>query len=213
MMKINTFQKVLMLAPHTDDEFGCAATLKKLVNYGCEVKYIAFSACEESVPKGLPKDILYKECMAATNRIGIKKENVEILNFKVRHFPNNRQEILEKMVQLNKVYCPNLVLLPCSQDSHQDHHTIYKEGFRAFKHCTILGYELPQNLNTFSHTAYIIIDENELREKIEAMKSYKSQDHRNYSRENFIRGLSVVRGVQCGGEFAEAFEVIRMIMT
>jgi hypothetical protein len=48
--KINT---AIVLAPHPDDgEFGCGATLNKLINQGTKVHYVAFSPCTISVPDG-----------------------------------------------------------------------------------------------------------------------------------------------------------------
>ena len=50
--------KVLVLAPHTDDgEFGCGGTISKLIYQGVEVHYVAFSACEQSVLPEFPSDI------------------------------------------------------------------------------------------------------------------------------------------------------------
>ena len=95
---------------------------------------------------------------------------------------------------------------------HQDHKITYEEGFRAFKYSTLLGYELPQNINTFSHTAFIKLSEDQINKKIQAMSCYKSQKFRNYSRSDFIKGLAKVRGAQCNAKFAEAYEVIRLII-
>ncbi|MEO7082851.1 MAG: hypothetical protein ABI442_01400 [Gemmatimonadaceae bacterium] len=47
--------------------------------------------------------------------------------------------------------------------------------------------------------------------KIEALSAYASQGFRSYAAEGFIRGLASVRGVQCGTQYAEAFEVIRLV--
>ena len=50
--------KILLLSPHTDDaELGCGATIAKLIRQGKTVYYAAFSACEQSVIEGFPKDI------------------------------------------------------------------------------------------------------------------------------------------------------------
>lgn len=71
---LEAFQKVLVLAPHTDDgELGCGGTIHRLIQLGKEVHYVAFSTCEESVPEGFPKDILTKEVKAATASLGIKR--------------------------------------------------------------------------------------------------------------------------------------------
>ncbi len=45
-------QKILVLAPHTDDgELGCGGTIVRLIDEGQDVYYVAFSICEESVPE------------------------------------------------------------------------------------------------------------------------------------------------------------------
>ena len=64
---------VLVLGPHTDDgEFGCGGTIARLIEEGKEVFYATFSCAEESVPEGLPKDILLKEVKAASKILGIE---------------------------------------------------------------------------------------------------------------------------------------------
>jgi len=123
-----------------------------------------------------------------------------------------RQEILEKFVQLGRSWSPHLVLLPSSFDRHQDHETVAREGFRAFKRASIWGYELPQNLVTFENSAFVALSKEQLDGKIAALSCYRSQQGRAYSGEDFIRGLARVRGVQAGVDFAEAFEVIRLIV-
>jgi hypothetical protein len=105
-----------------------------------------------------------------------------------------------------------LVLLPSSLDTHQDHATVSREGFRAFKHSSILGYELPQNLISFRNTAFVKLTEELIKRKIYALSSYQSQRFRSYTSAEFIRGLAYVRGGQCNTLYAEAFEVIRLIV-
>ena len=52
---IEACQRALVLAPHTDDgEFGCGGTTARLVEAGCEVRYVAFSIATRSLPRGLP---------------------------------------------------------------------------------------------------------------------------------------------------------------
>ena len=50
---IERWQRVLVLAPHTDDgEFGCGGTMARLVEAGAEVRYVAFSIATKSLPEG-----------------------------------------------------------------------------------------------------------------------------------------------------------------
>lgn len=203
---------VLVLAPHTDDgEFGCGGTIVKLISQGYRAVYVAFSAAEQSVLPQFPKDILRHEVVEATSTLGIKANDCMVLDFTVRKFPELRQDILEKMVLLNKEYHPEIVFLPSVKDTHQDHLVIAQEGFRAFKKTTIFGYEVPWNNLDFRTTCFYVLDETQLQTKIKALQCYRSQQHRSYATEEFIRSLAITRGTQISQCYAEVFEVMRLI--
>jgi len=205
---------VLILAPHTDDgEFGCGGSIARFISMGNRVVYVAFSAAEQSVIPELPRDILRKEVLLATDILGVVKEDCVVLDFEVRRFPEFRQEILDSMIELGRVYDPDIVFLPSVNDTHQDHHTIATEGFRAFKRSTMLGYEVPWNNLQFRTNCFIGINEKELNLKVEALSKYKSQQHRSYASPEFIRSLAITRGVQIGKKYAESFEVIRWVLS
>lgn len=210
---MNGIDRVLILAPHTDDgEFGCGGAIAKFIQEGKTVFYLAFSAAEKSVPKRFPRNILKKEVREATLILGIPKENLTVLSYPVRNFLSYRQEILEDMIRFKDVWNPDIVFLPCLHDTHQDHQVTAQEGFRAFKDITMLGYEVPWNNLVFNTSAFILLQENHLLKKVEAMKCYKSQVDRNKITENLIRSLAKVRGTQVGCLYAESFELIRWVM-
>ena len=204
--------RILILAPHTDDgEFGCGASIAKYVAEGHDVHYVAFSAAEKSVPAGSPIGILRQEAVNATAILGIPNKNLNVLHFGVRKFPTHRQEILEVLVRLNSQLEPDIVYLPSTSDTHQDHDTVSAEGFRAFKRTSIFGYELPWNNLTFTTSAFVVVEEEFIEKKIQALACYKSQVDRPYASPEFVRSLARVRGVQIGVQYAEAFEAIRVI--
>lgn len=211
-MDITNFRKVLVLAPHTDDgEIGAGGTIAKLIESGSDVYYAAFSTAEQSVPVGFPRDILKTEVKKATLKLGIKEDHLLIYNYEVRKLNYVRQEILEELIRLRKQIEPDLVLLPSLHDIHQDHSTVAQEGLRAFKQRTILGYELIWNNLTFSTSCFVQLNAEHIQRKCDAILEYESQRHRDYTSEQFITSLAKTRGVQIGSEFAEAFEVIRLI--
>jgi LmbE family N-acetylglucosaminyl deacetylase len=211
-MKI--IKNILILAPHTDDgEFGCGGTISKYSENNVRVIYAAFSAAEQSVLPHLPTKILRKEVKSATAILGIRADDCLVFDFEVRKFPENRQNILDKMIELNKEYEPDLVFLPSTYDTHQDHLTIAQEGFRAFKKCSMLGYEVPWNNLTFKTQCFIELTEVQLNKKIQSMYAYESQRHKNYASDEFIRSLAITRGVQIGKKYAETFEVIRWVIS
>jgi len=206
------YDRVLILAPHTDDgELGCGGTISKFLADGKEVFYSAFSLCRRSLEPGLAPDTLEIEVKAATKVLGIKPENLRLFDYDVRNFYANRQEILEDLVRLKKEVKPYLVFTPSSTDLHQDHQVIHNEALRAFKDVSILGYELPWNNLSIKTNCFITLEEKNVIKKAEALKEYKSQAHRKYCNENFIRSLATARGVQAGVDFAEAFEVLKIV--
>lgn len=206
-------ERILVLAPHTDDgELGCGGTLHRFYIEGKEVFYAAFSLCHQSLPKGLPKGTLASECLRATRKLSIPRENVFLYDFAVRNFQAVRQDILEAMVELNGKISPDLVLIPSEKDIHQDHGVIHLEALRAFKKSTILGYELPWNHSNFDARMFFKLSTNDVKRKVLALNCYKSQAHREYMKEEFTRSLATVRGLQAGHRFAEAFEIYRIVV-
>jgi len=211
--KMTSFRKIIVLAPHTDDgEFGCGGALRKWVEEGKEVYYIAFSSAEKSLPEGMPPDTLKKEVKEAIKVLGIPLGNLILLDYPVRDFPIHRQSILDDMISSRDRIKPELVLLPSTNDTHQDHQTIAQEGFRAFKKNSMIGYEMPWNNLNFSTNLFVPLEERHIVSKIGALKCYKSQSGKDYATEDFIRSLARVRGVQIGTEYAETFEVIRWVV-
>jgi N-acetylglucosamine malate deacetylase 1 len=209
---IELASRALVLGAHADDEFGCAGTIARMIESGAEVHYACFSSCEESVPEGWPPDVLRREVRDAIKVLGIAEENFHLFDFRVRHFPTHRQELLEELVKLRKEIDPQLVFLPAMSDMHQDHGVVAREGLRAFKHATVLGYELPMNTISFQHVCFIRLEERHMQVKMDHAATYKSQASRSYLQPEFIRALAMVRGVQINQPAAEAFEVIRAVI-
>jgi N-acetylglucosamine malate deacetylase 1 len=210
---MNSIKTILILAPHTDDgEFGCGGTIAKYVAEGVRVVYVAFSAAEQSVLPHLPRDILRTEVRKATAALGITDEDCLVFDFQVRRFPELRQSILDKMIELSRRFQPDIVFLPSANDTHQDHQVIAQEGFRAFKRTTMLGYEVPWNNLDFRTSCFIELTEEQLNIKTSSVQMYESQKHRDYASPEFIKSLALTRGVQIGKRYAEAFEVVRWII-
>ena len=210
MKEIN---RILVLAPHTDDgEFGCGGSIARFIEDGKEIYYVAFSIAAEFVPNPWSKDIVKIEVKEATKRLGIPQNNVTVFDFEVRKLNYYRQEILEELIKMKKDICPDLVFLPTSTDLHQDHSTVSMEGIRAFKNSSILGYELPWNNIQFCTETFIVLSEENVKIKLNALDAYNSQKKRVCANEEFIRSLAKVRGVQIKSKYAEAFEGIRWII-
>jgi len=202
--------KILCLSPHTDDcELGLGGTMAKFIEEGDELFYVAFSSAEKSVPEGLPKDTLVREVRKALEVFGIDEDHFQLLKYETRVFPEYRQQILDDMIEMNRVIQPNIVFLPSTFDNHQDHQVICDEGFRAFKKTSIFGYELPWNNCTFRTDLFVRLEERHLEKKIKALSGYQSQSKKLYMSPEFTRSLAITRGAPINVPFAESFEIIR----
>lgn len=213
MMDSIAAKRIMILAPHTDDgELGCGGTIARFLESGSEVFYTAFSVCEESLRVGFPSDTLEKELRDAMAIFGIPETNLFVHRYPVRHLLEHRQAILQDIVDMRDRIDPDLVYMPCLGDIHQDHQVVAAEGLRAYRERTILSYELPKNNIEFRASAFVTLDERHVERKIEALACYRSQANRPYTDPDFIRSLARIRGVQIQVRFAEAFELVRLIL-
>ena len=209
---IGTWERVLVLAPHTDDgELGCGGTTARLVEAGVEVHYHAFSIATRSLPEGFAPDTLAREVREATGELGIPESQLTVHDFDVRTFPARRQDILELLIALWEEWPPDVVFQPSLHDVHQDHQVIAAEGLRAFKRTTILGYEIPWNNYDFAYQAYVALERSHLERKVAALAKYASQQHRRYSDPEYIWNIARTHGINVNREFAEVFEVYRVV--
>ena len=209
---LSGWQRVLVLAPHTDDgEFGCGGTMARLADAEAEVRYVAFSIATKSLPDGFPPDTLAREVREATAELGLAEGQLTVHDFEVRTFPEHRQEILELLIALWEEWRPDAVLQPSVHDIHQDHQVIAAEGLRAFKRTTLLGYEIPWNNYDFRYQAYVALERSHLERKTAALARYASQQHRRYADPEYIWNVARTHGINVNRDYAEVFEVYRVV--
>jgi LmbE family N-acetylglucosaminyl deacetylase len=203
--------KILVVSPHTDDgELGCGASISRFVREGKEVHYFALTSIVKT--ENGKADIINEARKSVVDVLGIKVENFYYASFDIREFYKDRQLILDWMLDLQKKNKYDLVLIPSLNDLHQDHIVVAQEGLRAFKHITILGYELPWNNIDIRSGCFISVCKKDVENKMMALQHYVSQVGRKYMSWEFISGWAIMRGVQINKEYAEMFEVIRWVI-
>ena len=197
------FNKVLALAPHTDDiEIGCGGLLSKLKDTA-HIDAIAFT---EAQPLSIGSPVEeFKESMNIVNA------TTKFINLKPRILNEQRQIILDMLWKLNNEVKYDLVLCPSSSDMHQDHQVIYNECFRAFKTTTIFGYELLWNTRSFKTDIFVALKEEHLNEKFNMIDCYKTQGERIFMSKDYVFDIARTRGLQVGCKYAEAYEAIRIV--
>jgi LmbE family N-acetylglucosaminyl deacetylase len=186
----------LFLDPHPDDvELCCGATICKLK--GNEIHIAILSDCD------LPED----EISGSHDVLGVTTHYRYFTN---RRFSEQRQEILDCLIELNDKIKPDVVFIPDLSDIHQDHQVIGWEALRAFKlSADIISYAHPHNQLTGDHNYFVKVNQEQVNEKIKALSKYRSQLGRFYFKRETIEGTMRYYGVKCGAEYAEAFKIIK----
>ena len=204
-------KKVLVISCHADDvELGCGATVYHLIKGGYDVYSVVFSASDSyPITSGFSK-----EWHASMSVLGIKESNRFVFNYPARRIFQSRQEVLQHLVDCKKDINPDYIFSPTISNIHQDHEVVGAEAFRAFKDRVLWNYELPWSDTGFKPQVYVPISKEELNTKINALKQYKSQYElcRPYFSKKFLCGMAMMRGIQVGVEFAETFDVQRMVV-
>ena len=219
--------KVLVIAPHPDDEvLGAGGTIAKHAAQGDDV-YVAIvtKGCQpifsdESVQK------VRAECIEADSLLGVKK--TIFMDFPAAMIETvPRYELNDAFIKLIKDIAPQQVYIPHRGDMQLDHKMVVDAAMVAlrpkYKHVPqkILSYEtlsetgwdIPNPTNEFIPNVYNDISEF-LNKKIEAMKAFSSQlaDFPNARSIESIKALANYRGATVSLNAAEAFELIREIL-
>jgi hypothetical protein len=120
-----------------------------------------------------------------------------------RQFDKIRQEILDYIVEKKNEIKPDMAIIPCSSDKHQDHQVIHQEGVRGLKGVpTILGYEVPWN-HMIQANYFVPLTKGDVEKKIQAIDCYESVKHKPYANHDFIWSWAKFRGSQMGAEYGE----------
>jgi len=139
----------------------------------------------------------------------LKPDDFEIHDFKTRDFQLYRQQILDVMVRY-KDY--DYVVTHSAKSFHQDHKVVGEESIRAFKQCNLITYLHEWDTRSYCKNYFVELDIRHVNKKIIALNCYKSQSHRQYMSNDFLRSNAINNGAICGVRHAEAFEVINYLV-
>jgi LmbE family N-acetylglucosaminyl deacetylase len=200
-------RKVCFIGAHPDDiELGCGALIAHVAKKA-EVVCVTLSDNQKNPAlKNLPQE--HYQSMAA---LGVPESNVVLGAFETRRFPHARQEILEYMLELNRVHHPEIVFVHTRADVHQDHATVTKEALRAFRGTTLLGFDVLRSSYGFFPHFLVEVDEDDVASKLNALAAYKTYANRYYFSPEVTRATLIRHGALCERPFAEGFDILRVV--
>jgi LmbE family N-acetylglucosaminyl deacetylase len=203
------FKRILALGAHPDDvEFGCAGALEIFRRKGAMIKYIVFSKCTD-LPRNKGIEIEWEK---AIKKIGLNRNNAELLDFPNRLLYTYEALIREKLEEIREVFNPQLVFTHSPDDVHQDHNCLREECQKVFKSCTLLGYESPRSSVKFNPDFYIVVPGDIAEKKRDIIDCYESQKALAYSNPEKILAAMKYHGTKINAQYAEAFNLIRGVL-
>ena len=221
-------KKILILSPHADDEIlGCGGFISKYSKLNYQINVLILTNANIGAPEIYSAKEIKKirnESKQANKLIGTKKlffENLPALN--LNNYPIYKiTNIIDKyIIDID----PEVILIPSSNDIHDDHKLIFKAAKVSLrfnkkrKLKKILSYEVlsetewNENEKSFNPNYFVILSLSDVNNKVKAFLKYKSQV-KNFphprSKEGIIN-LSKFRGSNIFTKFAEAFKVEKII--
>ena len=197
---------ILAIGAHPDDiEIGCGGTVKKHVQRGDDVYYVIATGGE----KGGKKEVRMDEAERAADLMGVK--DITFLNLSDSYISHDGKTV-HLIDEAMKEIFPSIVYVHSLKDYHQDHSNIAKSTLSASRMMknSILCYEAPSTTLEFIPIAFNNISE-EFETKVECISKFVSQEKKDYVERQAIINLAKFRGKLINVEYAEAFEVVRLI--
>ncbi len=200
-------KKLCFIGAHPDDiELGCGAFIAHIIGQ-TEILCVTLSDNQ----KNSTLRSVVGEHFNSMAVLGIPKDHIIVGTFETRRFPQERQEILEYLFQLNRQFEPDVVFVHTTADIHQDHVTVTQEALRAFRGTTVLGFDVLRSSYGFFPNFLVEVDEKDVQAKIRALAEYKTYDTKYYFDPEITRATLVRHGALAERPYAEGFDILRII--
>lgn len=211
-------KNILFLGAHCDDiEFGCGATISKLMETGAADIHIR--VLSNKLVDHLGHVVHYRdidEQVRAMNELKVPTGQVIVEDVAGGQiFPECRQTILDYLYSLRNELNPDLIFVTPKQDVHQDHRTLHDAALKAFNRLDILSYSVINSSTDIINPIYVEVFKQNLDAKTRSIHMYKSMMNAKMSLVDYfdpkiIESQARVTGLKCGLEFAESFSPTRL---
>jgi LmbE family N-acetylglucosaminyl deacetylase len=205
--RYTTPARVLAIGAHPDDiEIAAGGTLAKMRDAGYQIAALVLTQGE----KGGNAKFRQTEAVNGAEFLGLV--DIQVLDCTDTRLMTDAVDVtnaIEAMIQKSK---PDIIITHSNHDIHQDHQLVYEATLRAARdtRTTILCYESPSVTQDFRPTYFVEVGEY-VDIKIQAIREHRDQSNKSYMKADLIRGKLAFRGGQAKVDYAEGFEVVRMI--
>lgn len=201
--------KILTIGAHPDDiEPQMGGTIAKLTKKAHEVLMLQFTDTGDEI-----SEIRLEESINAANILGAK---IKHLNYDQYSFKFNRK-LVQTLDNIVEEYKPDDIYSCWEYDSHQDHQTVSKIVLAASRknNANLYFYEpiIPGGVTPYGFQINHFIDISDTIDiKIKSIEAHKSQVKKfGKAWIDAVYGRARLRGFQINTEYAEAFQIVKMI--
>ena len=199
--------RVLFLGAHPDDiELGCGAFIHRIA----PLTDLLCATLSDNQKNPALKDVVdeHRQAMAV---LGVPADKVTLGPFTTRHFPKERQAILEYLLQLRRDFNPDIVFVHSSHDVHQDHNTMTDEALRAYRGLSVLGFDVVRSSHGFFPNFLAEVSEADVEAKVAALSKYRTYGDKYYFHPTLTRAIMLRHGALAERPFAEGFDTLRIV--
>lgn len=201
--------KILTIGAHPDYiEPQMGGTIAKLTKKAHEVLMLQFTDTGDEI-----SEIRLEESINAANILGAK---IKHLNYDQYSFKFNRK-LVQTLDNIVEEYKPDDIYSCWEYDSHQDHQTVSKIVLAASRknNANLYFYEpiIPGGVTPYGFQINHFIDISDTIDiKIKSIEAHKSQVKKfGKAWIDAVYGRARLRGFQINTEYAEAFQIVKMI--
>lgn len=230
-----TNKRIMVVVAHPDDELlGLGATMHKLIEEeGVQTHVVILgegitSRSDVRDPQKWEKELAIHHANIENARKAIGYGSVKTYNFSDNRFDSHALLDIVKVIEHEKnAFNPDIIFTHNGSDLNIDHQMTFQAvvtGTRPMEGenvKTIITFETPSasewqatnKADKFCPNLYMQVNEEDVLAKIKAMECYEFEK-RTFPHPRSGQALKVLtqnRGLQVGCNFAEAFQIIRMI--
>lgn len=198
--------RILAIGAHPDDlEIGCGGALAKMHQAGYQIMGLILSHGE----RGGEIPVRISQAFQSGSFLGL--DEIRILNFPDTILDRYERKIFDSIENCIQAFKPTIILTHSENDLHQDHVVVHRATMRAARNIhTILCYESPLVTAKFIPTFFISVQEF-VSVKVKSILAHQDQSHKFYTSPEQVCGRMLFRGGQAKVQYAEGFEVVRIL--
>ena len=198
-------KRILVLGAHPDDiELGMGGTLWKIRQE--KIELTVFSSADN-----VNGSKIEDEFWRSMYHYGITLRTCLYQDIQTMEFYKFEDFIKNRLFYTREHFKPDIIFCPSPNSDNSDHAVVGKCVLNVFQEQSILYYEDIRGGRNHKPQAYVKLTSDEFMQKQKVLEFYQTQNKRKYFGSEPISSMAQFRGTQIGTNYAESFEIGRLV--